>query len=386
MNGRLLLVACLLPGRDPLVHLLHGGDASTQGLSSQDGEFDLGHIQPTTMKGSVMDLQLLRQSPGFCWFKGLIEGGGRVRVQIVHDQDDLVGLGIVHVDQLAHKVCPVDFGAPLPDLEKALARQRFEGDIDVTPAIGIILIVDSLGMAWLHGQGLPQFRDQLFSPFIQTDVWALCIVGARVDLQDLFHMVDEVGIGLWWNAPLPLQPRFEFVFFNTCRTVSWLTLSTISSSTSLRFSGRGGCGLRLSAASKPPCAKLWRARPTVDSPTSRASWICRLDQRGPCGPQSALSKMRARVILRAGACPALISASRSRRCSAVKTMLCFFMEVSLSNWKNLFVAKDTSFFSSCQMNFDGLVGAGLPRPSPIYRRVSPLPSSKQRQINRRWAR
>jgi hypothetical protein len=31
------------------------------------------------------------------------------------------------------------------------------------------------------------------------------------------------------------------------------------------------------------------------------------------------------------------------------------MEVSLSNWKNLFVEKDTSFFSSGQMNFDGLV-------------------------------
>jgi len=39
------------------------------------------------------------------------------------------------------------------------------------------------------------------------------------------------------------------------------------------------------------------------------------------------------------------------------------MEVSLSNWKNLFVAKDTSFFSSCQMNFDGLVGADLSAPT-----------------------
>src|SRR5260370_2330777 len=310
-----------------------------------------------------------------------------MRVQIVHHQHDLFRAGVMHLDQFAHKVCPVDFGAPWPDLEKALPSQRFAGDKDVTAAIGIILIVDTLGMAWLHGQGLPQFRDQLFAPFIQTDVWTLLIVGTRVDLQDIFHMVDKGAIGLWWNAPLPLQPWFECVFFNTCRTVSWLTLSTISSSTSLsatkrilqrsypcggwphisatrcascspsslRFSGRGGCGRRLSAAAKPPCAKLWRARHTVDSPTSRASWICRLDQRGPCGPLSALSKIRARVILRAGACPALISASRSRRCSAVKTMLFFFMEVSLSNWKSFFVEKDTSFFSSSQMNFDGLL-------------------------------
>ena len=31
------------------------------------------------------------------------------------------------------------------------------------------------------------------------------------------------------------------------------------------------------------------------------------------------------------------------------------------------------------------VGAGLPRPAPMYRPVAPLPSSKQRPVNRRWA-
>src|SRR5260370_3448230 len=141
-------------------------------------------------------------------------------------------------------------------------------------------------------------------------------------------MVDEVGIGLWRNALLPVEPRFQFVFFNTCRTVSWLTLSTISSSTSLsatkrilqrsypsggwlhiratrcascspsslRFWGRFGCERRLSAASKPPCAKLWLARHTVDSPTSRASCICRLDHRWPCGPPSDVMKMLSLVL------------------------------------------------------------------------------------------
>src|SRR5258708_11216650 len=228
-----------------------------------------------------------------------------MRVQIVHHQHNLLGAGVMHVDQFARKVCPVDFGPSSPHLEKTLASQRFAGDKDVTVAIGIILIVDALGMAWLHGQGLPQFRDQLFAPFIQTDVWTLCIVGARVALQDLFHMVDEVGIGLWRNAPLSLQPRFQLVFFTTCRTVSWLTLSTISSSTnlsatrrrlqrsypcgaglhsratrcascspsSLRFWDRFGGGRPLSAPSKPPSAKSSPPPHTPHSPPSKPPTI-----------------------------------------------------------------------------------------------------------------
>src|SRR6266567_239899 len=346
-----------------------------------------------------MDLQLLRQPPGLCWLKHLIEGGGRVRIQIIHHQDDLVGLGILHVDQLAHKQRPVACSASLPHLEEAFACQWFAGHKQVTVPIGIILIVDAFRMTRLHRQGLTQVRDQLFAPLIQTDLWTTFIVGARVDLQDVFHMIHKVGIGLWWNAPVVLEPGLQFVFFNTCRTVSWLTLSTSSSSTSLsatrrklqrsypsgawphssaircascspsslRFSCRGGCGLRLSAASKPPCTKLRRTRCTVVSPTSRASWICRADQRGPSGPQSALSRIRAWVSLRAGACPALIKAARSRRCSWVKRMLFFFMEVSLSGLNSSFSFKDTSFFASDHIKLDGLVGADLSCTSPIYR-------------------
>ncbi len=41
-----------------------------------------------------------------------------------------------------------------------------------------------------------------------------------VDAQHILHMVDKLGIVLGRNAPLLLQPRLEFVFFRSRRTVS----------------------------------------------------------------------------------------------------------------------------------------------------------------------
>src|SRR5512143_3062794 len=57
------------------------------------------------------------------------------------------------------------------------------------------------------------------------------IRGPLVDLQHVLHRTDKLGIGFRWNTPLRFQPRLQFVFFNTCRTVSYDTVSTYSSST-----------------------------------------------------------------------------------------------------------------------------------------------------------
>ena len=44
-------------------------------------------------------------------------------------------------------------------------------------------------------------------------------------------MVDEFGVSFWRNDPGFFEPRFNFVFFSVCLTVSWEMFSTISSST-----------------------------------------------------------------------------------------------------------------------------------------------------------
>src|SRR5512147_1313320 len=58
------------------------------------------------------------------------------------------------------------------------------------------------------------------------------IVRPLVDVQYVLHRTDELGISFRGNTPLHFQPRLEFVFLSTCRTVSCDTMSTYASSTS----------------------------------------------------------------------------------------------------------------------------------------------------------
>jgi hypothetical protein len=43
---------------------------------------------------------------------------------------------------------------------------------------------------------------------------------APIDLQDIFHAADELGVVLGRDAPTLLQMGLELVFFSTLRTVS----------------------------------------------------------------------------------------------------------------------------------------------------------------------
>jgi len=51
------------------------------------------------MPGGVVELKLVGQAFGFGRRESLVQGGRRVGVEVVLDQHDLLGVGIVDVDQ-----------------------------------------------------------------------------------------------------------------------------------------------------------------------------------------------------------------------------------------------------------------------------------------------
>ncbi len=67
-------------------------------------------IEPTAMLRRVMDLQSLSNPARFGGREGFVERGGYVRVEVVHHQHDLLGSGVVHIDELIDAVRPVHFG------------------------------------------------------------------------------------------------------------------------------------------------------------------------------------------------------------------------------------------------------------------------------------
>lgn len=74
------------------------------------------------MLGGVVDLQAICQGFGLFWWKDLVERGGRVGIEVVHQHDHLRGFRIVFFENLLHEERPVFLGALLGHRETPLAR------------------------------------------------------------------------------------------------------------------------------------------------------------------------------------------------------------------------------------------------------------------------
>src|SRR5512132_2922520 len=329
------------------------GQPPVQALPGQHTQLDLGHVQPAAVLGCVVQLQPVGQPLGLRRRERRVQRRRRVGVEVVLDQHDHVGVGIVHIDQLPDAVRPVDPGPPLAHRHMPPATQRLAHQEHVAhplPHVLVILACWPAGRGWQRRSHLGQ---QLPAGLVQTHLRAAWVIGPGVDLQHVLHPPAEFGVLLGWDAPALGQPRLEPVCFKTCRTVSRERSSTTSSSTSrpassrnvhrLRPSGgalhanatkRASCspsslrrysragGLRCTAASSPAVTYCWRTRATVAGWTSNASAITRSVQPGPASPWLALSRMRAWVSARAGAAPWPISVWSCARSGSDNITMC----------------------------------------------------------------
>src|SRR3954449_543480 len=80
-------------------------------------------------------------------------------------------------------------------------------------AVAGVDVVKALDRAWPHRQGLSGLADQLLEGLVYAHHGPLGIVRAMVDLQHVFHVVDELRRGLLGDTPHLSQVRFEGVLF-----------------------------------------------------------------------------------------------------------------------------------------------------------------------------
>ena len=67
-----------------------------QALAAQHADLDLDHVEPAGVLGGEVELQTAQDAPGFGGLKGLIEGTGRVGVQVIlHNPDALERAGLI---------------------------------------------------------------------------------------------------------------------------------------------------------------------------------------------------------------------------------------------------------------------------------------------------
>src|SRR3712207_3214215 len=297
----------------------------------------------------VMDLQLVGQALRFGWRKDLVERGRAVGIQVIHHEYDSLRRRVAHVHQVLDLLRPVDLRPLVRHRHPPLPVQGLAEQKQVDDALSFILIIHTLDVAGGGWQGRTRVAQQLLAHLVHADLRIARVVGSRIDVEDILHPPDELGIGLRWDAPVPLQPRLKLVVLSTRRMVWYETSSTISSSTSLSARSRsdqrakpsGGVlqataikrascapssfrwyrrrgARRLRAASSPSSTNCLRTRATVGWLTSTASAIASSTHPGPSGPWSALSRIRACVSVRAGAVPAAVNCFRYLRSVVVR--------------------------------------------------------------------
>ena len=118
-----MLIAFSLPSIDLLLQGFTIWNPAIQALCTKDCEFTFGHIEPTSMLGCVMKLQLAGDPARFGGRKCLVERSRCMRIEIIHHQPDPIRLGKINLDQPMHLLGKILFGAARGDIDLAPSQQ-----------------------------------------------------------------------------------------------------------------------------------------------------------------------------------------------------------------------------------------------------------------------
>jgi len=188
-------------------------------IATESAQLDFGHVQPRAVLGCVVDLETVGEALGLRGRERLVERGGGVGIELVHDQDELVRLPVATVHQVPHEMRPVLAPAPVGDCHLAPTAERLEGHEQVGRAVAHVFAVVAFGppgtviVCRARRQRGAQLADQLLAALVQADHRPLRVMPAVVDLQHVFHVEHELGRVLGRDAPHPPQVRLERILF-----------------------------------------------------------------------------------------------------------------------------------------------------------------------------
>ena len=132
-------------------------------------------------------------------------------VEVVQDQDDLLGIGVVDIHQVLDAIRPVIPPPVLGHLHVPLALERLRPPEDIDCSLALVFIVFPRGDAglirrpWTRRQWLPDISQKLDRALVETDLGSLGIIGTGVDIQDILHVPAELSVLFGWDTPLLLE-------------------------------------------------------------------------------------------------------------------------------------------------------------------------------------
>ena len=118
------LIALMLQHRDLCLQYHLVADSAVETLIAEDAQLYLGHVQPTAVYWSVMELQALGDAPCFGWLESIVQRAQLVSVEVVQNQPYRLCVRVCLVYQPPHLMSEVHSSAPLGHLDMPPASSK----------------------------------------------------------------------------------------------------------------------------------------------------------------------------------------------------------------------------------------------------------------------
>ena len=128
----------------------------------------------------VMPFEALDQPPGFGGWKGFVERGLAVDVEIVLDQDDGSGVGEVDIGQIFQDVSVVHGGMAIGDFDVAPTFERSKHHEQVGGTVALVLVIETGRASRSHRDRHARLGDQLLRGLVEANQRTIGIARGRV--------------------------------------------------------------------------------------------------------------------------------------------------------------------------------------------------------------
>jgi hypothetical protein len=102
-------------------------------------------------------------------------------IEIVHDQGNALGIGVVHIDQVADLVRPVHGGALIGDAQMTTPRQGLKKQKQIAHPVTFVFAVIAVHVTRFGRQRFAYLPHLLFAALVHTHQGIAGIIGALVD-------------------------------------------------------------------------------------------------------------------------------------------------------------------------------------------------------------
>ena len=168
------------------------------------------------MLGCVMYLEFSVDPSCLFWRESLIERGGFVGVEVVHDKDYLLYLRPA-VNHLLDFLSPVNGRPVFSYTDTVPSSERLYHCEDTACAIFDVFRIKFFVTPRFHWQRFPSLTKKLVRFLIHADDWTQRVVRSFIYVQHVFHTGYEFGVFFRWDAPVLVSVGPDFVFLEPWR-------------------------------------------------------------------------------------------------------------------------------------------------------------------------